>query len=116
MGDLEIAQVLSNTVHSLTNSAAALTNSASSLATSSSSVKDTASALTNSLSNLIDQGLAAGSKPIYHSLSLADIVFVGSLLATFVASVIAEEQDQRLKNGTFGAIAGTSMGGLAALI
>src|SRR2546423_4784813 len=79
-------------------------------------MKDTASALTNSLSNLIDQGLAAGSKPIYHSMSLADIVFVGSLLATFVASVIAEEQDQRLKNGTFGAIAGTTMGGLAALI
>jgi hypothetical protein len=44
------------------------------------------------------------------------VVFAGSALATFVASIMADEQEQRLKNGTFGAVAGTSVGALAALI
>jgi hypothetical protein len=39
-----------------------------------------------------------------------------ALLATFIASVIGAEQDERLRNGTFGAVAGTSVGGLAAII
>jgi hypothetical protein len=44
------------------------------------------------------------------------LVAVGSALATFVVSVMGDEQDQRLKNGTFGAVAGTSIGGLAGLM
>jgi hypothetical protein len=47
---------------------------------------------------------------------LAIMVFAGSGLATFVASVMGDEQNQRLKNGTFGALAGTSIGGLAGLM
>lgn len=48
--------------------------------------------------------------------TLAIMVFLGSLLATFVASVMGEEQNERLKNGTFGALAGTSIGALAGLM
>lgn len=46
----------------------------------------------------------------------SSLVFYTSLMATFLASVMAEEQHQRLINGTFGAVAGSSLGGLAALI
>ncbi len=43
-------------------------------------------------------------------------IFSISLLATFVASVMAEDQQDRLRNGSFGAIAGSSLGGIAALL
>jgi hypothetical protein len=39
-----------------------------------------------------------------------------AFLATFVASVMADEQNDRLRQGTFGAIAGASVGGLAAIM
>jgi hypothetical protein len=48
--------------------------------------------------------------------TLAILVGLGSTLATFVASVMGDEQNERLKNGTFGALAGTSIGGLAGLM
>jgi hypothetical protein len=44
------------------------------------------------------------------------LIFWSGAVATFVASVMAEEQDKRLRQGTFGAIAGSSMGAIAALI
>jgi len=44
------------------------------------------------------------------------LVFLSALLATFIGSVMADEQSDRLRNGTFGAIAGSSVGGLAALL
>lgn len=44
------------------------------------------------------------------------LLILGSALATFVASVMADEQSERLKNGAFGAVAGTSIGGLAGLM
>ncbi len=43
------------------------------------------------------------------------LVAWGAALGTFVASVMADDQAQRLRNGTFGAIAGASLGGAAAL-
>lgn len=49
-------------------------------------------------------------------LSLEFLVGASAALATFVASVMGDEQEQRLRNGTFGAIAGSSMGGFAALL
>jgi hypothetical protein len=39
-----------------------------------------------------------------------------AFLATFVASVMADEQNDRLRQGTFGAIAGAGVGGLAAVM
>ena len=44
-----------------------------------------------------------------------DVVFAGSALATFVASVMSEEQQTRLRNGAFGVVAGSSVGALAGL-
>jgi len=44
------------------------------------------------------------------------LVGLSAFLATFVASVMADDQNERLKQGTFGAIAGTVVGGLAAVI
>lgn len=44
------------------------------------------------------------------------LVGISAFLATFIASVMADEQKDRLKQGTFGAIAGTFVGGLAAVI
>jgi hypothetical protein len=44
------------------------------------------------------------------------LVGFGSGLATFVGSVMGDEQSERLKNGTYGAVAGTSVGGLAGLL
>lgn len=43
-------------------------------------------------------------------------VGLGAALATFLASVMADDQEQRLKNGTFGAIAGSAIGGIAAML
>ena len=43
------------------------------------------------------------------------LVFWNGLLATFLASVMVREQSDRLKQGTFGAIAGTGVGAFAAL-
>ena len=48
--------------------------------------------------------------------SLNWLLIVGSALATFVGSVMADDQNERLKNGAFGAVAGTSIGGLAGLM
>jgi hypothetical protein len=48
--------------------------------------------------------------------TLAWLVSGGSALATFTASVMGDEQNERLKNGTLGAVAGTSIGGLAGLM
>jgi hypothetical protein len=39
-----------------------------------------------------------------------------AFLATFIASVMADEQNDRLRQGTFGAIAGTAVGGLASIL
>lgn len=44
------------------------------------------------------------------------IVFWGTALATFVASIMAKEQDDRLRNGTFGVVASGTLGGIAALL
>jgi hypothetical protein len=44
------------------------------------------------------------------------MVLVTAVLATFVGSVMGEEQNERLRNGGFGAVAGTSLGGVAALL
>jgi hypothetical protein len=116
MTNLDVIPALTTAANSLTNAMAALNTSSASLTSASSSLTNATVALTNSISDLMNQAALAGSKPIYHCLTLSDIVFLGSVLATFVASVIAEEQDQRLKNGTFGAIAGTTVGGLATLL
>ena len=43
-------------------------------------------------------------------------VFWGSLIVTFVASVMGKDQQQRLDQGKFGLAAGTSLGGLSGLI
>src|ERR1035441_10839678 len=43
-------------------------------------------------------------------------VFWGALIVTFVASVMGKDQEQRLEQGKFGLAAGTSLGGLSALI
>ncbi|MGF1611487.1 MAG: hypothetical protein ACFCUQ_18940 [Kiloniellales bacterium] len=48
--------------------------------------------------------------------TLTLLVGTSGALATFVASVMAEEQNDRLRNGTLGAVAGSSIGGLAALL
>jgi hypothetical protein len=39
-----------------------------------------------------------------------------AFLATFIASVMADEQNDRLRQGTFGAIAGTAVGALASIL
>ncbi len=44
------------------------------------------------------------------------LVAFSAFLATFVASVMADEQNDRLRQGTFGAIAGGAVGGFAAII
>lgn len=44
------------------------------------------------------------------------LVAFSAFLATFIASVMADDQEIRLRNGTFGAIAGASVGGFAALL
>lgn len=49
-------------------------------------------------------------------MSTETLVFATGLLATFVASVLADEQQQRLRNGTLGALAGSAIGALASLI
>jgi len=46
----------------------------------------------------------------------AALVGLSAFLATFVASVMADEQNDRLRQGTFGAIAGGAVGGFAAII
>jgi hypothetical protein len=43
------------------------------------------------------------------------LVVWGAALGTFVASVMADDQSQRLRNGAFGTVAGASLGGIAAL-
>src|SRR5882724_2593252 len=44
------------------------------------------------------------------------LVGLSAFLATFVASVMSDDQNDRLRQGTFGAIAGASVGGLAAIL
>lgn len=48
--------------------------------------------------------------------STTALVGLSAFLATFIGSVMADEQDARLRQGAFGAIAGTSVGGLAAIM
>jgi hypothetical protein len=43
------------------------------------------------------------------------LVVWGAGLGTFVASIMADDQSERLRNGAFGTIAGASLGGIAAL-
>jgi uncharacterized membrane protein YccC len=47
-------------------------------------------------------------------MSATTLVILSACLATFVASVMADDQTERLRNGTFGTIAGATVGGLAA--
>lgn len=47
---------------------------------------------------------------------MAHGVFWGSFLVTFVASVMGKDQQQRLEQGKFGLAAGTSLGGISALL
>jgi hypothetical protein len=62
------------------------------------------------------------AKPLYRLVSflvhpdMARGVFWGSLLVTFVASVMGKDQQQRLDQGKFGLAAGTTLGGLSGLI
>lgn len=44
------------------------------------------------------------------------LILSSAALATFVASVIAKEQNDRLTNGVFGALAGSTVGGVVALL
>jgi hypothetical protein len=44
------------------------------------------------------------------------LILLGSFCATFVASVIAEEQNERIKSGIFGLMGGTGAGAIASLI
>src|SRR5438105_15055569 len=44
------------------------------------------------------------------------LVGLSAFLMTFVASVMADEQNERLRQGSFGAIAGSAVGGLAAVM
>jgi hypothetical protein len=57
-------------------------------------------------------------KSLVLSIVNSPLALVGwsAFLATFVASVMADEQNDRLRQGTFGAIAGASVGGLAAIM
>lgn len=48
--------------------------------------------------------------------ALAWLVGIGAAASTFVASLMADEQEQRLRNGVFGTVAGGAAGGLMALI
>lgn len=54
--------------------------------------------------------------PLFSSFRLALLVGIGACLATFVASLMAEEQNQRLRQGVFGTVAGSAMGALASLL
>lgn len=47
---------------------------------------------------------------------IAWLVGIGSALGTFVAAVMADDQSTRLKNGTFGTLAGSAVGGITALM
>jgi hypothetical protein len=48
-------------------------------------------------------------------MTLTDLMAITSGCATFVGFVAADEQQQRVKNGTFGALAGTSLGAVGAI-
>jgi hypothetical protein len=73
--------------------------------------------LTNTASNMLNA--AANPSLAVPPLSPTFIywaVFLSAFLAVLVASIMSDEQNDRLRNGTFGAIAGSSIGGLAALL
>src|SRR6266568_3447185 len=82
------------------------------LPTATANIQNAASNLSSALTN---GGLSNHALGDCH-FSLFWAVGISALLATFVASVMADEQNERLKNGTFGAIAGSSIGGIAALL
>lgn len=46
-------------------------------------------------------------------MEISTCVFFGALFTTFVSSVMADEQIIRLRNGSFGAIAGSAVGGFS---
>lgn len=48
-------------------------------------------------------------------MTLTELMAITSGAATFVGFVAADEQQQRVKNGTFGALAGTSLGAVGAI-
>ena len=54
--------------------------------------------------------------PLLYGVSLAEIVFWAAMLSTLVASVMATEQQERIKSGALGAAAGSALGGIGALI
>jgi hypothetical protein len=63
--------------------------------------------------------LASPLRQVFVALFTLDIshgVFWGSLLVTFVASVMGKDQEQRLSQGKFGLAAGTTLGGLSGLL
>src|SRR5436309_8828151 len=45
-----------------------------------------------------------------------ELVWLTAFMATFIASVMADDQHDRLRQGTFGAIAGTTVGGFGAVV
>ena len=62
------------------------------------------------------QQAAAQAARLFDPQSLAWLVFLGAALATLVASLMAEEQNQRLRQGVFGATAGSAVGAVASLL
>jgi hypothetical protein len=50
------------------------------------------------------------------SIDIKFIIFISATFATFVTSVMGEKQNDRLRNGSFGAVAGSSVGGISALL
>ncbi len=74
-----------------------------------------AASLTNIVStNQLPPGGAGAGEPFAYG--LAWMVWLGAALTTFVASVVGDEQNERLKNGTLGTVAGSALGGIAALL
>jgi hypothetical protein len=59
---------------------------------------------------------STGGISAYTSAHIDLIVLLGAAIATFVASVMADDQQQRLRNGTLGAATGSAFGGLEALL
>jgi len=60
--------------------------------------------------------MIAATDPAFSTQQLAVVVSIAAALVTFVATVMATKDQQRLKNSQFGAAAGVSIGALAALV
>ena len=48
--------------------------------------------------------------------SQPELVLLSAFLTTFIASILSEEQDKKIKNGGYSLLAGTSFGALSGLI